>query len=220
MGTFFYQFHDIGLVLSVSEDREFIIRAWPVITFYGALPVKTVARWAVSSALTEGGIQCSHDECSCSAQLLDGRNCSARLGWAGLGWARGPTFHKHNKFASSPPPAQLPAPARWPVSSSKSPEVNEFSVLLKHNDHMTLPCSHHSLYYISFGTGKRCPVNRDATARLVTTLAPPVCRWSRWCSSCPLPWPGHHHSNSPAPALPLSTAQPTSPLLLYHKLRR
>ena len=44
MGTFFYQFHDIGLVLSVSEDREFIIRVWPVITFHGALPIKTVAR--------------------------------------------------------------------------------------------------------------------------------------------------------------------------------
>ena len=66
----------------------------------------------------------------------------AGLGWAGLGWARGPTFHNHNKFASS---LQLPGPARWPVSSSKSPEVNEFSVLLKHNDHMTLPYGHPSL---------------------------------------------------------------------------
>ena len=63
----------------------------------------------------------------------------AGLGWAGLGWAG----HEDQHFitiTSLPPRSSCPAPARWPVSSSKSPEVNEFSVLLKHNDHMTLPC--------------------------------------------------------------------------------
>ena len=66
------------------------------------------------------------------------------LGWAGLGWAG----HEDQHFitiTSLPPRPSPAAPARWPVSSSKSPEVNEFSVLLKHNDHMTLPYGHHSL---------------------------------------------------------------------------
>ena len=86
-------------------------------------------------------------------QLRDGicRNCSAAglgwAGWAGLGWAGHEDQHFINITSLPPrrPPPSCPAPARWPVSSSKSPEVNEFSVLLKHNDHMTLPYGHRSL---------------------------------------------------------------------------
>ena len=141
----------------------------------------------------------------------------AGLGWAGLGWAG----HEDQHFitiTSLPPRSSCPAPARWPVSSSKSPEVNEFSVLLKHNDHMTLPCRyfhwHFCLlqpdYRLTKHQGRHCWTTLARVSSKVQSVGGRTAAAAPWPDLVTTIHP-HHHS---------TTYICTSPLLLCHKLRR